>query len=341
VTAGSWDISWDRGSATVLQAGAMIGPAHLLLDDGLTIQPFAIAPWADDSEQQHAALPPLLRRLRGEWPCVPYGMPEPPANLPTEWQPPRPYRREDRMFHGYSSNAAWALRSGTPSSLELELAYPSSHPVRRVGRRIGGVPGRCELTFDLEIETRIDTSLPIGLHPTFRLPAETGAASVSFDGDVRVHTYPVDAEPGVSRLQPDTHGQSLGLVACKDGSFVDLGRHPLPYATEELVLVTGHRGGATLNNAAEGYAVRLRWDADAFPSCMMWISNRGRSAYHWSSRFQALAIEPVMAPFDLGTDVARDETNPLRRAGVPTARSFTANTPWATRYSIEVVSLHA
>jgi hypothetical protein len=164
---------------------------------------------------------------------------------------------------------------------------------------------------------------------------------VTFDGHVHVHTYPVDAEPGVSRLQPDTREQPLNRVACKDGSFADLSRHPPPFATEELVLVTGHQGGATLTNTAEGYAVRLRWDAHAFPSCMMWISNRGRSAYPWNARFQALAIEPVIAPFDLGTDVARDETNPLRGAGLPTARSFTANTPWATQYSIEVIPLHA
>lgn len=337
----SWDIGWDRGSATVLQDGAMIGPAHMVLDDGRTIRPFAIAPWSDDDGPDHTALPPLLKRLRGEWACVPYGMPDPPANLPAEWQPPRPLQREDETFHGYSSNAAWTPRSGTPRSLELELAYPSSHPVRLVRRRIEGVPGRAQLMLDLDIEARIDTSLPIGLHPTFRLPEEPGTATVAFDGEVRVFSYPIDAEPGVSHLQPDVREQSLGRVACKDGSFADLGRHPLPYATEELVMVTGHGGGATLTNTAEGYAVRLRWDADAFPSCMMWISNRGRSAYPWNSRFQALAIEPVTAPFDLGTDVARVATNPLRRAGLPTARSFTANTLWTTRYSIEVTSLHA
>ena len=202
-------------------------------------------------------------------------------------------------------------------------------------------PGRSALAFELSIETRTDTTLPIGLHPTFRLPPEAGRASVTFDGDPRVHTYPVDAEPGVSQLQTDLRGQRLDQVLRKDGSVVDLGRHPLPYATEELALVTGHGGGATLTNCAEGYAVRLAWDAAAFPSCMLWMSNRGRAAYPWNSRFQALAIEPVIAPFDLGTDIARNRNHPLSRAGIPPARTFTANAPWTTRYTIEVRALHA
>lgn len=334
----NWDIAWDRGSATVLQTGAMIGPAHLVLDDGRSIQPFAVAPWADDTGGEYEALPPLLKRLRGEWACVPYGMPDPPASLSDSWRPPLPLQREDDTFHGYSSNAAWQLASRSDASLDLVLDYPASHPVRRVTRRIEGEPGRSRLKFALGIETRADTTLPIGLHPTFRLPAEPGLASLTFDGDALVHTYPIDAEPGVSRLEPDRRGQLLHRVPCKDGSVADLGRHPLPYATEELVIVTGHGGGATLTNAAEGYAVRLRWDEVAFPSCMLWISNRGRAAYPWNARFQALAIEPVIAPFDLGTDVGRDPNNPLRRAGIPTARSFTANTPWTTRYSIEATT---
>ena len=87
--------------------------------------------------------------------------------------------------------------------------------------------------------------------------------------------------------------------------------------------------------------MRLSWDAAAFPSCMLWISNKGRAAYPWNSRFQALAIEPVIAPFDLGTDIARDRNNPLNRAGIATARAFNANTPWTTRYMIEVSAIHA
>lgn len=341
MTANSWTIGWDRGSATIAHLGAMLGPAHMRLDDGRSIQPFAIAPWADDSSAEHNALPPLLRQLRGEWACVPYGMPDPLPTLPQGWRPPLPLRREDETFHGQSSNAVWTLRSRTEAALDLILDYPASHPVRRVTRRIAGEDGASRLAFELGIETRDDTMLPIALHPTFRLPAEAGRASVTFDGDVRLHTYPVDTEPGVSRLQPDVGGQPLRRVACKDGSFADLGRHPLPYTTEELVLVTGHGGGATLTNEAEAYAVRLDWDAAVFPSCVMWISNRGRSAYPWNSRFQALAIEPMVAPFDLGTDIARDPNNPLSLAGMATARAFATNTPWTTQYSIEVMAIHA
>lgn len=336
-----WTIGWDRVEATVLRSGAMLGPARFELDDGRIVQPFAIAPWAGDTSPEHAALPELLKRLRGEWACVPYGMPDPPSNLPEEWRPLPAARGDDAAFHGYSSNGRWRRSPSGPDTLDLVLDYPASHPVRRVTRRIRGARGRGELQLELSIETRIDTMLPIGLHPTFRLPPTAGSATVAFDGDVQVHTYPIDAEAGVSRIATGLSGVSLQRAPCKDGSFVDLSRHPLPFATEELVLVTGHGGGATLTNVSEGYAVRLRWDVEAFPSCMLWISNKGRSAYPWNSRFQAIAIEPVIAPFDLGTAVARRADNPLRRAGVPTTRSFTAGVPWTTGYSIEVVALDA
>ncbi len=60
MTVNAWKIGWDRGSATVTHTGAMIGPAHFQLDDGRSIQPFAVAPWADDDSAEHRALPPLL-----------------------------------------------------------------------------------------------------------------------------------------------------------------------------------------------------------------------------------------------------------------------------------------
>jgi hypothetical protein len=44
-----------------------------------------VAPWADDPPEQLVALPGLLRRLRGEWPCIPFGVPEARTDLPAEW----------------------------------------------------------------------------------------------------------------------------------------------------------------------------------------------------------------------------------------------------------------
>lgn len=332
---------WDRGSFTIVPIGAMCGPATFRLEDGRDIQPFYVAPWADEEQHGHdvEALPPLLRRLRGEWACVPFGMPSTRGDLPADWTPQQPDdARLGQFFHGPCANLQYELAAQRPGHLDFVLRYPPSHPIASVRRSIRGVPGRARLEFGLEIEARQAVELPLGVHPTFRLPTKPGAAELAIGGDIRVHTYPADAEPGVSRL---AHGQTFASLAealTADQQPVDLSRHPLPYRTEEIVLVSQTDGRASLTNHEERYRVDLTWDPAAFPSCNLWISNGGRSAYPWSGRNIALGIEPVVAPFDLGTNVATTQT-PLRRAEVRTAATLRPDTPWSTSYSIEVTAL--
>ena len=64
-------VAWDHGCLAVQNLAAMIGPVTFVLPDGRQCQPLHIAPWTFDAEA--AALPGVLRRLRGEWPCVPFG----------------------------------------------------------------------------------------------------------------------------------------------------------------------------------------------------------------------------------------------------------------------------
>jgi hypothetical protein len=192
------------------------------------------------------------------------------------------------------------------------------------------------LAFSLTITPRIDAVLPIGIHPVFRLPEQSNRATLHFDGDVRAYTYPVAVEPGVSRFVTGARAERLEAIPCLHGGSVDVTRHPLPYRTEEIVLVTGCAGAAILANPDERYWVKLCWDPRAFPSCLMWISNGGRSAYPWSGRFRAIGVEPVAAPFDLGVAVSRNSANPLARDGVPCGVRFQARVDWTTHYEIMV-----
>jgi hypothetical protein len=339
LSAQTWTLAWDRGAAEVSALAGALGPASFTLPNGRTVQPFAVAPWSDDTDPRHAALPGVLRRLRGEWACVPFGMPEPLSGLPPSWRPaPSDEQRYAEHFHGYSSNAEWSLASRAHGEIELVLTYHEDHPVRRVTRRLAGIAGRPAIEVTLGIEMRRETELPLGVHPTFRLPETPGAARIRFDGEVTVHTYPVAPAPGISRLVTDISGVPLTAVPAMGGRTIDLSRHPLDAPTEELVLASGHGGGATLENLEDAYAVRLTWDAGVFPSCNIWIANGGHQAYPWNGRFRALGLEPVVAPFDLGTAVARS-MNPLRASGIPTSRRLKAGHALTTTYRIEVFAL--
>ena len=113
-------------------------------------------------------------------------------------------------------------------------------------------------------------------------------------------TYPGVFEQGVSRIAQGRACSELDAVPMADGSLRSFSRLPLPFDTEELLLVTGHKGIARLTNRAEGYRVVIEWDPGVFPSMLLWISNRGRQYAPWSGRFLALGVEPVCAAFDLG-----------------------------------------
>jgi len=334
---------WDRGDFTVAAVGAMCAPANFRLDDGRMIQPFAIAPWSDnpDGDPRYDELPPLLKRLRGDWACVPFGMPETRPDLPSAWGDNHVESKGlGQYFHGPSANLPFKLERADGGCLECRLDYPETHPIAWVRRAIRGVPGKARLEFTLEIMPRETIALPIGIHPVFRLPDVIGAAELHVAGGaIKVYTYPVDAEPGVSRLAHGRIFDSLQAARDKDNAPMDLSRHPLAVVTEEVVLVGHAAGHAHLTNRADRYRVDLRWEANDFPSCNLWISNRGRTAFPWNGRHCALGIEPVAAPWDLGAAVARNAASPLRAAGVRTATEFTAGDLWTTSYSIEVSSL--
>jgi len=340
-----WQIAWDHGEADVYSLGAMVGPVRFHLGDGEYVQPFQVAPWVHDGggvhADQHAALPPILQNLRGEWPCVPFGMPDALTDLPPRWLSGLTHAGADgdAAIHGAGANMHWQLVSRQPHAVSLAVEYPDTHPIARVTRTIAGVAGEAALNFSLLVEARRDVDLPIGLHPVVRLPKEAGAAYLSFAGDVAVHSYPVAAEKGVSRVLPDQQDMPLDRIVCSDGSYLDASRHPLPMETEELLLVTGHGGAARLENSVENYALALAWDEADFPACMLWISNRGRQAYPWSGRFQALGIEPVAAAFDLGVAHSQNPANPLTAAGLRCTQVFSAGVPRAFSYRISVASL--
>ena len=332
----AWTISGPAVRAEVQPLGAMLGPAFFRLGER-TVQPFVIAPWSDDPPARIDALPPLLRRLRGEWPCVPFGMPEPRRDLPPDWLlglGDGPVI--DAEPHGTAAGRPWFLLRQEPSELGLAIDLPATHPIARLERTISADPRHPMLHMTLSIVPRADALLPIGVHPVFALPAEVGAAQLVFAPSARVWSFPAELEPGISRVRPDQRDVQPDSIRLSDGGTVDATRLPLPFATEELLLVTGAAGCVELVDHRAGTRMTLRWDGAVFPCCALWLSNRGRTAYPWNGRFLAVGIEPVCAPFDLGVLHAQNAAAPLARAGIACARQFRAGVRLDTNYSISL-----
>jgi len=320
--------------AEIQSLGGMLGPAWFSLGDR-EVQPLAVAPWSDEVGPQYEKLPPLLRGLRGEWPCVPFGTAEPRPDLPRDWSPDKngSVGYIDPDLHGYGSNARWELMHLEPARIQLVVEYPQTHPIRRLVRTITASQESPTLEISLLVQSREACDLPIGVHPTVRLPDSPRMASLDFGGSPRAWTAPTQFEPGISRLKSDVRNVLLTQLP------EDITRLPLEYPTEELVLVVGHHGSAKLTNRVEAYSMSLSWDPAVFPSCLVWLSNRGRDYYPWNGRFLGLGIEPIRAAFDLGAAVSRSRSNPLWRSGIPCTYSFSPAQDLETTYSITVTEL--
>ena len=318
---------WAHGQLTVQDLGAMLGPVTFRLPDGREVSPLHVAPWAEDP--QAASMPGILRALRGDFACVPFGA-DRALDLAGDWSPlSRPAPERPGPPHGLSSNDVWKMQD---DGLRLTLEYPEDSPIALVERVILPDPAQPAIDMVLTLHIRRDCCLPIGLHPVFRLPDSGLLIDAGPNGGM---TFPGALETGVSRLAPAARFASLAAVPLARGGTADLSRLPLPHSTEELVQLTDAGGRATLTWPGEGFRAHLTWDASHFPDLILWVSNRGRTAFPWNGRHQAVGLEPVCAAFDLGTEISAGP-NPLQTAGHPTVRSFRAGEVFTTRHRIAV-----
>lgn len=329
-------LSWAHGMLTVQRLGAMLAPVTFLLADGRRASPMHIASWSSNPEAE--TLPGILRKLRGEWPCVPFGYSVPAEGWPEAWvrvmTPPGP----DEEVHGHSSNHDWNWRDGESDSLSLGLDYPLGSPVERVERTITPDPLAPAIDIEFKIVVRRVCRLPIGLHPVFRLPFETGAAALELGSFNKGRTYPHEIEPGAGLFARNESFTDLSRVPARAGGVTDASQLPLVADTEELLQIEGLDGTAALANHAEGYRVKLSWQKEHFPSLLLWYSNRGRKAAPWNGRHVAIGIEPVCSPFGLGPATALAD-NPIAQSGVTTALEFSPDEAFVTRYRIEAATL--
>ncbi len=319
----SWILQWSHGQGMVEPSGAMLGPVNFIVADGRQVQPFAVFPWAQEAlPPGQQALTGLMANGRGEWPCVPFG------------GGPAPF---DHPIHGWPAHKRWQRfdDASDPAHLHLRYDFPPDSPVASVERFIDGVDGEAAIRCRLKVTARRACELPLGLHPTLRLPGRPGALRVTAGAFDFGLTLPREHEAGADVLQPGARFASLSEVPGAAGGPLDLSRLPLAQHTESLLQLCGVEGRMTVSNLDEGYAFVLDWDAAVLPSCLLWISNGGRQAWPWSGRHYALGMEPVCSYFDWGVD-ASTAPNPVSARGVATCLRFEPGQPLELAYQMKV-----
>lgn len=327
-------LNWAHGSLTVQRLGAMLAPVRFDLSDGRSVQPMHIPSWAD--ENLPPDLPPILRGLRGEWPCIPFGADEP-QTLLADWQTsmgqssPLP---PNAPPHGESSNCVWDWIDVGDAHLTLHLDYPADHPIAWVERDIVPDPSAPAIDCTLRVMPQADCCLPIGIHPTLTPPSTIGSAQIIAPSAKHIRSYPGSLEPGADIFKEDAVFGDLAAAPAHRRGTVDARRVPFDAPGEDLLQLVGvEEGFVALENHEAGYRVNLTWNAEHFPSLLIWYSNRGRKHAPWNGRHAALGLEPICSAFDLGAGIASAD-NPIARQGTPTSHSFQAGKVFETRYRI-------
>ena len=159
-------LAWSHGVVTVEALGGMIGASAFVLPDGRQVSPLHIAPWW--GEALGAEVPALLRGLRGEWPCVPFGA-DAPRDLGPDWAGDGVSFAGAEVAHGHGSHVAWAFLAGD-QSIEMACRYPEDHPIKGLHRSVRPDPVAAALDITLTITARRSCRLttPCACGPSWR-----------------------------------------------------------------------------------------------------------------------------------------------------------------------------
>ncbi|WP_321800252.1 hypothetical protein [Burkholderia sp. BCC1988] len=337
-----WNLKWTHGAFNLHATGGMLGGVAFQFGTR-TIRPFYEAPWIDQAEPQP---PGLLGIMRSEFPCVPFGVPVEPNRLPVDWRdtaatPTAPndagLDASDDLQHGYGCIGPWSLVRQTAHEIEIGIDYPETSSIARLTRIVRADPARAALDFTLRIEARRLARYPVGLHPNLALPTLAGALQIEPGAYRFGAVHPAGPEPGVSRALAGATFETLEHVPLAAGGFGAFDRLPFAHATEEILQLCGIDGTVTVTDSASHTRYRLTWDADALPSLLLWISNRGRAYAPWNSRNLCVGIEPVASAFELGR-AASLARNPINSRGVQTVLTLNPDAPIDISYRFEVLA---
>jgi hypothetical protein len=317
----SWTIRTSDVEASITRQGGHLAPLRFRLGKRW-IEPFAIAPWA--KETLAPATPQVLRVMRGEFFCMPFGANE------------KLYKDERHSPHGETANNKWTLESIAPRDIHLSMS--TSIRKGRVDKHIKLAPAQ-KAVYLQHVISGMKGRMPIGHHPILRVP-DNAIARVSVSAFRFGQTFPGTLEDpargGYSSLKPGARFTSLHRIPRNDGSWLDLSTYPAREGYEDLVIIASD---PSLAFAWTAFAVPEKnyvWfslkDPRVLPSTIVWMSNGGRHYPPWNGRHRrVIGLEEVSANFHYGL-AESSRSNPLNRAGVPTCIKLDPRRPLAINY---------
>ncbi len=329
----SWELSGGAVSLAVTRVGGHIGPVRFTLD-GRVIEPYSVAPWAEEKPEHDT--PAVLRALRGDLFCAPFGGNE------------NPYRREVHPPHGESANAAWSFRSlkqsGDRQTLHLDLE--TSIRPGRVDKFIQ-LRGDQRVVYCRHVLNGMRGPMSFGHHAMLKFPSRAGAGRISTSPIAFAQVAPLPVERpenrGYQSLRPGAVFERLDRVPSASGGHADLSRYPARHGYEDLVmLIHASRADFAWSAVAfpdEGHVWFSLKDPRVLRGTILWISNGGRHYTPWNGRHvDVMGIEDVTSYFHYGlAESAR--VNALSRRGFATCATLKPRAPLTVSYIMGVAPI--
>jgi hypothetical protein len=331
----SWHFQSDQVNACLTVLGGHLGPVCFRLKHQ-EIRPFAIAPWAEEKGANRII--PILRVLRGDFFCMPFG-----GNA-------TPWRGEQHPVHGETANRPWHLESLTSTKKRVCLHASLTTKVRpgRVDKRVYLCPGQTALYCQHTVSA-MSGPINLGHHAMLRFPDAPGSGRVSTSpfvyGSVLPTPFEQPAERGYSSLKIGAEFASLSEVPLADGGQADLSRYPARRGFEDLVIMASDPKLPFAWTAVVFAKQRFVWFALKDPrilrQTMFWISNGGRHYPPWNGRHVGvMGLEELTSFFAYGLAEAV-RPNLLSRKGFPTVVKLDPRNPLVVPYIIALAAVPA
>ncbi|HVM49705.1 MAG TPA: hypothetical protein VMU04_16885 [Candidatus Acidoferrum sp.] len=329
----SWRFASADVEAWVTRMGGQLGP--VTFDRRRRrIQPYSVAPWAEEPVDR--SLPPIIRALRGDFFCLPFG-----GNA-------TPFRGEKHPVHGETANARWRLESLTSAagSTCLHLSLRTKIRPGRVDKRLWLRDGE-QVIYSQHVVSGMTGPMNLGHHAMLTFPAAPGSGRVSTSRFVYGQVFPGALEApeqgGYSWLKPGAEFASLEKVPTVDGRTTDLTRYPARRGFEDLVMLVSDTerpfAWTAVSFPEEGYAWFALKDPHILRQTIFWISNGGRHYPPWNGRHvDVMGLEEVCSNFHLGLAESA-QANPISAKGYSTCLALSPRQPLVVPYIMGVAAI--
>ena len=331
----SWRLASTQVEAFVTEVGGHLGP--ITFDrKGRRLQPYSVTPWAE--EQTDRSLPPIIKALRGDFFCLPFG-----GNA-------SPFGTERHPVHGETANARWQFRSLETKAGRscLHLSLKTKVRPGQVDKRIWVVDGQ-NTVYSQHVVTGMSGPMNLGHHAMLKFPDSPGSGFVSTSrfvyGQVFPQAFELPENRGYSWLEPGAEFKSLRKVPTQKGGTADLTRFPARRGFEDLVMLVSDAKAPFAWTAVTFPGERYAWfalkDPRVLRETVFWLSNGRRHYPPWNSRhINVMGLEEVTSYFHLGlAESAR--ANPISRKGFPTCLALNPKKPLVVPYIMGIADVPA